>query len=245
MFGDIPDNYKHQTADNEEEGFLYVHRREVQRQGPAPAAGLLTRDHVARCIVREVKAGPRQSARRRLPGTRHLRQWIKSASRRSTRAEHWKKKLPSMYHQFKELGNIDITKHADGSRPRRRTTSWAASTSTPTRRCRRSPACSPAANVRAGINGANRLGGNSLSDLLVLGKRAGEYAAKYAKDRPAPARCPTTRSRRPRAGRCAFIDEPEGRREPVQGAAGLAGNDAGPGRHRSPGRRDDEGPGRA
>ena len=101
MFDDIPDNYRAQTADNEEEGWRYTQGDKNARRPPE----LLTRDHVARCIMREVQGGPRQPARRRVP--RHR---LDQGAASRTRAEHIKKKLPSMYHQFKQLADLDITK---------------------------------------------------------------------------------------------------------------------------------------
>ncbi len=106
MFDDIPDNYTAQTADNEEEGWRYTQGDKTARRPPE----LLTRDHVARCINREVKAGR---------GSPHGGvfldiAWIKS--RVPNGAEHIKKKLPSMYHQFKQLADLDITAGADGDR---------------------------------------------------------------------------------------------------------------------------------
>ncbi len=106
MFDDIPDLYKAQTADNEEEGWRYTQGDKNARRPPE----LLTRDHVARCINREVKAGR---------GSPHGGvfldiAWIKE--RIPNAAEHIKRKLPSMYHQFKQLADIDITKEADGDR---------------------------------------------------------------------------------------------------------------------------------
>ena len=100
MFGDIPDNYKKQTADNEEEGWRYTQGDKNARRPPE----LLTRDHVARCINRELKAGR---------GSPHGGvfldiSWIKE--KLPNAEEHIKRKLPSMYHQFKQLADIDITK---------------------------------------------------------------------------------------------------------------------------------------
>src|SRR5437773_4348830 len=99
MFGDIPELYRDQTADNPEEGWRYCQGDKVARRPPE----LLTRDHVARCIVREIKAGR---------GSPHGGvfldiSWIKEKIPKA--AEHIKKKLPSMYHQFKQLADIDIT----------------------------------------------------------------------------------------------------------------------------------------
>ncbi len=171
MFDDIPDNYKDQTADNEEEGWRYVTGDKDARRPPE----LLTRDHVARCIVREVKAGR---------GSPHGGvfldiAWIKEKI--SNAPEHIKKKLPSMYHQFKQLANLDITTTPMEVGP---TTHYImggirvdADTQAST-----VPGLFAAGECAAGINGANRLGGNSLSDLIVFGKRAGEYAAVFAKE---------------------------------------------------------------
>jgi succinate dehydrogenase / fumarate reductase flavoprotein subunit len=173
MFKDIPDNYKNQTAKDAEEGWRYCQGDRNAQRPPE----LLTRDHVARCIVREVKEGR---------GTPHGGvyldiAWIKAKIQNAP--EHIKKKLPSMYHQFKELGNIDITREAMEVGP---TTHYVmggvrVDSDSQMSRVRGLFACGECA---AGINGANRLGGNSLSDLLVFGKRAGEYAARYAKDNP-------------------------------------------------------------
>ena len=105
-----------------------------------------------------------------------------------------------MYHQFKELGGLDITKEAMEVGPTTHYVMGGVRVDA-TRRCRASRACSPAASAPPGINGANRLGGNSLSDLLVLGKRAGEFAAKYAKDSPRRADSRRPGRRPPRSGR--------------------------------------------
>jgi succinate dehydrogenase / fumarate reductase flavoprotein subunit len=171
MFDDIPDNYKDQTADTPEEGWRYTQGDKNARRPPE----LLTRDHVARCIVREVKAG------RGTPnGGVYLDiAWIKEKI--SNAPEHIRKKLPSMYHQFKQLADLDITTTPMEVGP---TTHYImggirvdADTQAST-----VPGLFAAGECAAGINGANRLGGNSLSDLLVFGKRAGEYAAKFAQE---------------------------------------------------------------
>jgi len=171
MFDDIPANYKDQTADTPEEGWRYTQGDKNARRPPE----LLTRDHVARCIVREVKAG------RGTPnGGVYLDiAWIKEKI--SNAPEHIKKKLPSMYHQFKQLADLDITDQPMEVGP---TTHYImggirvdADTQAST-----VPGLFAAGECAAGINGANRLGGNSLSDLLVFGKRAGEYAAKFAQE---------------------------------------------------------------
>jgi succinate dehydrogenase / fumarate reductase flavoprotein subunit len=171
MFDDIPEPYRNQTADNEEEGWRYTQGDKSARRPPE----LLTRDHVARCINREVREGR---------GSPHGGvfldiAWIKKRMQNSE--DHIRRKLPSMYHQFKQLADIDITKEPMEVGP---TTHYAmggvhvdADTQMST-----VPGLFAAGECAAGINGANRLGGNSLSDLLVFGKRAGEYAAQFARE---------------------------------------------------------------
>lgn len=171
MFDDIPEPYRAQTADNEEEGWRYTQGDREARRPPE----LLTRDHVARCIRREVREGR---------GSPHGGvfldiAWIKD--RVPGGAEHIKRKLPSMYHQFKQLAGLDITEEPMEVGP---TTHYAmggirvdADTQSST-----VPGLYAAGEAAAGLHGANRLGGNSLSDLLVFGKRAGEYAARFAAD---------------------------------------------------------------
>lgn len=169
MFDDIPELYVNQTADNPEEGWRYTQGDRDARRPPE----LLTRDHVARCIVREVQEGR---------GSPHGGvfldiAWIKEKIPNA--AEHIRRKLPSMYHQFKELADIDITEEPMEVGP---TTHYimggirvdADSQMTAV------PGLFAAGECAAGLHGANRLGGNSLSDLLVFGKRAGEYAAQFA-----------------------------------------------------------------
>jgi len=171
MFGSIPDNYKSQTADNEEEGWRYTQGDKNARRPPE----LLTRDHVARCIVREIKEG-----RGSPHGGVYLDiAWIKK--RLSNSEEHIKRKLPSMYHQFKALGDIDITKEAMEVGPTTHYIMGGVHVDADTQMSD-VPGLFAAGECAAGINGANRLGGNSLSDLVVFGKRAGEYAAKFAKE---------------------------------------------------------------
>jgi len=169
MFHFIPDNYKAQTADNEEEGWRYTQGDKNARRPPE----LLTRDHVARCIVREIKEGR---------GSPHGGvfldiSWIKK--RLPNAEEHIRRKLPSMYHQFKQLGDVDITKEAMEVGPTTHYIMGGVRVDADTQMSS-IPGLFAAGECAAGINGANRLGGNSLSDLLVFGKRAGEFAAKYA-----------------------------------------------------------------
>ncbi|MEY2540129.1 MAG: succinate dehydrogenase / fumarate reductase, flavoprotein subunit [Verrucomicrobiota bacterium] len=173
MFDEIPDNYKTQTADNEEEGWRYCQGDKDARRPPE----LLTRDHVARCIVREIKEG-----RGSPHGGVYLDiAWIKQ--KLPNAAEHIKRKLPSMYHQFKQLADIDITEQPMEVGP---TTHYAMGGISvhPDTQMSHVPGLFAAGECAAGINGANRLGGNSLSDIVVFGKRAGEFAAKFAKENP-------------------------------------------------------------
>ena len=170
MFDDIPDNYKPQTADTPEEGWRYVLGDKAARRPPE----LLTRDHVARCIMREVKAG-----RGSPHGGVYLDiAWIKGKI--SNASEHIKKKLPSMYHQFKQLADIDITSEPMEVGPTTHYVMGGVRVDGDTQMSN-VPGLFAAGECAAGLHGANRLGGNSLSDLLVFGKRAGEYAAKFAK----------------------------------------------------------------
>jgi succinate dehydrogenase / fumarate reductase flavoprotein subunit len=171
MFDNVPDNYKAQTADSEEEGWRYTQGDKDARRPPE----LLTRDHVARMIVREVKEG-----RGSPHGGVYLDiSWLKE--RLPNAAEHIRKKLPSMYHQFMQLAGIDITREAMEIGP---TTHYImggirVDGDTQMSTVKGLYACGECA---AGLHGANRLGGNSLSDLLVFGKRAGEHAARFARE---------------------------------------------------------------
>jgi succinate dehydrogenase / fumarate reductase flavoprotein subunit len=170
MFDDIPANYRNQTADNEEEGWRYTQGDKSARRPPE----LLTRDHVARCINREVKAGR---------GSPHGGvfldiAWIKKHIPKS--ADHIKRKLPSMYHQFKQLADLDITEQPMEIGPTTHYTRGGIRVNGDTQMSTL-PGLFAAGEAAAGLHGANRLGGNSLSDLLVFGKRAGEHAATFAK----------------------------------------------------------------
>jgi succinate dehydrogenase / fumarate reductase, flavoprotein subunit len=171
MFDEIPELYRLQTADNEEEGWKYTQGDKLAKRPPE----LLTRDHVARCIVREIKEG-RGSPH---DGVFLDISWIKQ--KMPNAAEHIMKKLPSMYHQFKKLADIDITKEAMEVGP---TTHYMMGGIRVDGETQMStvPGLFAAGEAAAGLHGANRLGGNSLSDLLVFGKRAGEFAAAFAKE---------------------------------------------------------------
>src|SRR3954462_4231153 len=175
MFADIPENYRNQTADNEEEGWRYTQGDKNARRPPE----LLTRDHVARAIMKEVREGR---------GSPHGGvfldiSWIKS--KLSNSEEHIRKKLPSMYHQFKQLADIDITKEPMEVGPTTHYVMGGVRVEAESQMSR-VPGLFACGEGAVGINGANRLGGNSLSDLLVFGKRAGEFAAKYAQAQSAP-----------------------------------------------------------
>jgi len=171
MFKDIPPLYTNQTANSEEEGWRYTQGDKEAKRPPE----LLTRDHVARCIRREVREGR---------GSPHGGvfldiAWIKE--RIPNAGEHIKKKLPSMYHQFKQLADIDITQEPMEVGP---TTHYVMGGVRVEADSQMSdvPGLFAAGECAAGLHGANRLGGNSLSDLLVFGQRAGEYAAAFARN---------------------------------------------------------------
>ncbi len=171
MFDDIPENYRSQTADNEEEGWRYTQGDKSARRPPE----LLTRDHVARCIVREVREG------RGSPhgGVMLDISWIKQ--KMPDARKHIMRKLPSMYHQFKQLADIDITTTPMEVGPTTHYVMGGVRVDGDTQMSTL-PGLFAAGECAAGLHGANRLGGNSLSDLLVFGKRAGDYAAQFARD---------------------------------------------------------------
>jgi succinate dehydrogenase / fumarate reductase flavoprotein subunit len=175
MFDDIPENYRGQTADNEEEGWRYTQGDKNARRPPE----LLTRDHVARAIMKEVREGR---------GSPHGGvfldiSWI--SSKLPGAEEHIKKKLPSMYHQFKQLADIDITKEPMEVGPTTHYVMGGIRVDGDTQMSS-VPGLFAAGEVGAGLHGANRLGGNSLSDLLVFGMRAGKYAAEFAGRQSSP-----------------------------------------------------------
>src|SRR5687767_13687889 len=171
MFDDIPDNYKPQTAADAEEGWRYTQGDKAARRPPE----LLTRDHVARCINREVKAG-----RGSPHGGVYLDiAWIKE--KLSNSEEHIRRKLPSMYHQFKELADLDITKQPMEVGPTTHYIMGGIRVDADTQMST-IPGLFAAGECASGLHGANRLGGNSLSDLIVFGKRAGEYASQWARE---------------------------------------------------------------
>ncbi|MEW6322612.1 MAG: fumarate reductase/succinate dehydrogenase flavoprotein subunit [Acidobacteriota bacterium] len=175
MFDDIPENYRPQTASDPDEGWRYTQGDKTARRPPE----LLTRDHVARCIMREVKAGR---------GSPHGGVFLDIAwirERLPNAEEHIKRKLPSMYHQFKELADLDITREPMEVGP---TTHYIMGGIRVDADSQMStlPGLFAAGECASGINGANRLGGNSLSDLIVFGQRAGAYAAAWARAHGTP-----------------------------------------------------------
>ncbi len=163
MFNYIPEKFAKETADTVEEGERWLDGDKTARRPPE----LLTRDVVARAIAAEVAAGR---------GSPHGGAFLDIASRRP--AEVIKKKLPSMYHQFKELAEVDITKEAMEVGPTLHYAMGGIRVDHDTQMTR-VPGLFAAGECGAGLHGANRLGGNSLSDLLVFGRLAGLGAASY------------------------------------------------------------------
>ena len=165
MYDNIPDRFAAETADSEEEANRWLSGDKDARRPPE----LLTRDVVARAIRKEVKAGR---------GSPHGGAYLDIASRRN--ADDIKRKLPSMYHQFKVLAELDITKEPMEVGPTLHYFMGGVKVDADTQMTRVSGlfACGECA---AGVHGANRLGGNSLSDLLVCGKLAGSGAVNYIK----------------------------------------------------------------
>jgi succinate dehydrogenase flavoprotein subunit len=176
MFDDIPENYRSQTADNEEEGWRYTQGDKSARRPPE----LLTRDHVARCIVREVREGRGSPHGGVILDISWIKQKIPDARK------HIMRKLPSMYHQFKQLADIDITTTPMEVGPTTHYMMGGVRVDGDTQMSTRQGLFA-AGECAAGLHGANRLGGNSLSDLVVFGKRAGDFAARFARDHGSPA----------------------------------------------------------
>jgi succinate dehydrogenase / fumarate reductase flavoprotein subunit len=170
MFNYIPEFFKAETADAEQEADDWYTDKKNNRRTP----DLLPRDEVARAINAEVKAG-RGSPRGGV--------FLDISSRRD--AEYIKRRLPSMYHQFRELANVDITKEAMEVGPTCHYIMGGVRVDADTE-ATNVAGLFAAGEVAAGLHGANRLGGNSLSDLLVFGRRAGLYAAEYAKNFSGP-----------------------------------------------------------
>ena len=165
MFGYIPERFASETADSVEEASRWLDGEEGARRPPE----LLTRDVVARAIMAEVKAGR---------GSEHGGALLDIASRRPP--DFIKRKLPSMYHQFKELAEVDITKEPMEVGPTLHYFMGGIRVDAD-RQETRVPGLFACGECAAGLHGANRLGGNSLSDLIVFGRRAGLGAAEYVR----------------------------------------------------------------
>jgi succinate dehydrogenase / fumarate reductase flavoprotein subunit len=166
MFNYIPDFFKGETADNIEEAERWYADKKNNRRTP----NLLPRDEVARAINSEIKAGR---------GSPHGGVFLDINTRRS--ADYIKKRLPSMYHQFKELAGVDITKEAMEVGPTQHYVMGGVRVNADSTEGT-VPGLFAAGECAGGMHGSNRLGGNSLSDLLVFGRRAGQHAALYAKN---------------------------------------------------------------
>ena len=165
MYDNIPDRFAAETADSEEEANRWLAGDKDARRPPE----LLTRDVVARAIRKEVKAGR---------GSPHGGAYLDIASRRN--ADDIKRKLPSMYHQFKVLAELDITNEPMEVGPTLHYFMGGVKVDADTQMTR-VPGLFACGECAAGVHGANRLGGNSLSDLLVCGKLAGSGAVNYIK----------------------------------------------------------------
>jgi succinate dehydrogenase / fumarate reductase flavoprotein subunit len=166
MFNYIPEFFKAETADNEAEADRWYDDKKNNRRTP----DLLPRDEVARAILAEVKAGR---------GSPHGGVFLDICTRRP--AEYIRKRLPSMYHQFKELAGVDITKEPMEVGPTCHYMMGGVRVDADTTRAT-VPGLFAAGEAAGGMHGSNRLGGNSLSDLVVFGRRAGLHAALYAKN---------------------------------------------------------------
>ena len=165
MFDYIPDVFKEKYAESEEEGDRWYEDPDKNRRPPE----LLPRDEVARAINSEVKAGR---------GSPHGGVFLDVSTRMP--AEVIRRRLPSMYHQFKELADVDITAEAMEVGPTCHYVMGGIAVESDTAAARGVPGLFAAGEVAGGMHGSNRLGGNSLSDLLVFGRRAGWHAAEYS-----------------------------------------------------------------
>ncbi|MFF9099708.1 fumarate reductase/succinate dehydrogenase flavoprotein subunit [Streptomyces rubrogriseus] len=168
MFDYVPDVFKEKYAESEAEGDRWYDDPDHNRRPPE----LLPRDEVARAINAEVKEGR---------GSPHGGVFLDVSTRMP--AEVIRRRLPSMYHQFKELADVDITAEAMEVGPTCHYVMGGIAVDSDTAAARGVPGLFAAGEVAGGMHGSNRLGGNSLSDLLVFGRRAGRYAAEYAAGR--------------------------------------------------------------
>ncbi|GGQ04041.1 fumarate reductase/succinate dehydrogenase flavoprotein subunit [Streptomyces mutabilis] len=174
MFDYVPDVFKDKYAVTEEEADRWYDDPDRNRRPPE----LLPRDEVARAINAEVKEGR---------GSPHGGVFLDVSTRMP--AEVIRRRLPSMYHQFKELADVDITAEPMEVGPTCHYVMGGIAVDSDTAAARGVPGLFAAGEVAGGMHGSNRLGGNSLSDLLVFGRRAGRYAAEYAAERSEGA-CP-------------------------------------------------------
>ncbi|MFE3597828.1 fumarate reductase/succinate dehydrogenase flavoprotein subunit [Streptomyces sp. NPDC059096] len=165
MFDYVPDVFKEKYAESEEEGDRWYEDPDHNRRPPE----LLPRDEVARAINSEVKAGR---------GSPHGGVFLDVSTRMP--AEVVRRRLPSMYHQFKELADVDITAEPMEVGPTCHYVMGGIAVDSETAAAAGVPGLYAAGEVAGGMHGSNRLGGNSLSDLLVFGRRAGLYAAEHA-----------------------------------------------------------------
>ena len=206
MFDDIPDLYANQTASDPEEGWRYTQGDKDARRPPE----LLTRDHVARCIVREIREGRGSPHGGVFLDIAWIREKLKDGP------AHIRRKLPSMYHQFRELAGIDITAEPMEVGPTTHYVMGGVRVDGETQMSR-VPGLFAAGECAGGLHGANRLGGNSLSDLLVFGKRAGQYAAAYASENPRGDHASVEEEQSESASREALapFDDPDGGAEAV------------------------------
>ena len=214
MFDYIPEFFKAETADTEEEADRWYEDKKNNRRPPE----LLPRDEVARAINSEIKAGR---------GSEHGGIYLDIASRRSP--DFIRKRLPSMYHQFKELADVDITAEPMEIGPTCHYVMGGVEVDADTEQAH-VPGLYAVGECSGGMHGSNRLGGNSLSDLLVFGRRAGEAAAAYVAGLDVR---PVVSEDDVRAGQWSALApfNANGRRQPVHDPAGPPADDERPGRH--------------
>jgi succinate dehydrogenase / fumarate reductase flavoprotein subunit len=206
MFDYIPDVFKEKYAQTEEEADGWYADPDHHRRPPE----LLPRDEVARAINSEVKAGR---------GTPHGGVYLDVSSRLP--AEEIRRRLPSMHHQFKELADVDITAEPMEVGPTCHYVMGGVDVEPDSAAARGVPGLYAAGEVAGGMHGSNRLGGNSLSDLLVFGRRAGLHAARYAAALDAAAR--------PAAGEEEIEAAAREALRPFADAGGDSGGDSGGG----------------
>src|SRR3954452_22350383 len=166
MFGYVPDVFKGQYAETEQEADGWYNDQDNNKRPPE----LLPRDEVARAINSEVKEGR---------GSPHGGVFLTVVGRMPGGAEEIKRRLPAMHHQFKERADVDITQEAMEVGPTCHYVMGGVEVD-PDTAAATVPGLFAVGEVSGGMHGSNRLGGNSLSDLLVFGRRAGHDAAYYA-----------------------------------------------------------------